>query len=245
MDPIQQYFESSEVVEQYAAATRRVGLWRSEEKVFTRLFSKTDTLLELGCGTGRIAFGLFELGYCHFMATDFSRAMVKQARQIAQMLDYRVALQVADATALPFEDNAYDGAIFGFNGLMQIPLKEGREQALREVFRVLRPEAWFVFTTHDRDHFGQRDFWEAEAERWQEGVQSPELELFGDRMESTEEGRHFMHVPTVEEMEVLLERVGFRIEAHIMRSELANEPAEVREFSDDCRFWVLQKPPAS
>ena len=54
-----------------------------------------------------------------------------------------------------------------------------------------------------------------------------------------------MHVPTVEEMEALLQRVGFRIEAHAMRSELANEPTAVREFSDDCRFWVVQKPAKS
>ena len=168
--------------------------------------------------------------------------MVQQAKQIAQMLDYRVALQVADASALSFEDNAYDGAIFGFNGLMQIPKKEQREKALREILRVLRPGAWFVCTTHDRERFGQKDFWEAEAKRWQEGEQSKDLEVFGDRAESLAEGRHFMHVPTVEEMEVLLQRVGFRIEAHTMRSELANEPAAVREFSDDCRFWVLQKP---
>ena len=51
------------------------------------------------------------------------------------------------------------------------------------------------------------------------------------------EGRHFMHAHKVAEMKALLQRVGFRIEAHAMRSELANEPAAVREFSDDCRFW--------
>ena len=242
MDPVKQYFESESVVAEYAAATKRVGLWVSEEKVFSRLFSKEDAVLELGCGAGRIAFGLYELGYRYLMATDFSRPMVQQAKQIAQMLDYRVALQVADASALSFEDNAYDGAIFGFNGLMQIPKKEQREEALREILRVLRPGAWFVCTTHDRERFGQKNFWEAEAKRWKDGQQSPELEVFGDRVESVAEGRHFMHVPTVEEMDVLLQRVGFRIEAHAMRSELANEPAAVREFSDDCRFWVLQKP---
>lgn len=241
MDPVKQYFESQTVVEEYAAATKRVGLWISEEKVFTRLFEKEAAILELGCGAGRIAFGLYELGYRYLMATDFSRPMVQQAKQIAQMLDYRVALQVADARSLRFEDDSFDGAIFGFNGWMQIPTTAGRELALKEIFRVLRPGAWFVCTTHDRDRFGQKNFWEAEAKRWQDGEQSPELEVFGDRAESLAEGRHFMHVPTVAEIEALLQRVGFRIEAHAMRSELANEPAAVREFSDDCRFWVVQK----
>lgn len=242
MDAVQQYFESDAVVEDYAAATQRVGLWVSEEKVFTRLFGKEDAVLELGCGAGRIAFGLYELGYVHLMATDYARPMVKQAQQIAQMLDYRVALQVADARALRFEDDAFDGAIFGFNGWMQIPSKAGREQALEEIYRVLRPGAWFACTTHDRERTGHKDFWEAEAERWRDGRQSPDLEVFGDRREPAATGCHFMHVPTVAEMEGLFGQAGFRIEAHAMRSELANEPPAVREFSDDCRFWVVQKP---
>ena len=51
-----------------------------------------------------------------------------------------------------------------------------------------------------------------------------------------------MHVPTVAEIESLLEKVGFRLETSVMRSDLCEEPEEVLKFSDDCRFWVVQKP---
>jgi hypothetical protein len=51
-----------------------------------------------------------------------------------------------------------------------------------------------------------------------------------------------MHVPTIGEVEESLERVGFRLEATALRSEIANESPAVREFSDDCRFWIVQKP---
>ena len=108
----------------------------------------------------------------------------------------------------------------------------------------MRPEAWFVFTTHDREAGRKEAFWEAEAARWAKGEQSTGLHEYGDRLEEREDGVHFMHVPTVAEMEAVLSRVGFRIEAHLMRSELANESAAVREFSDDCRFWVVQRPAA-
>lgn len=244
VEQVKRYFESDAVVDHYAAALHKVGLWLSEEKVFSRVFGKNDALLELGCGSGRIAFGLYELGYRHIMATDYSKNMVKRTRRMAQVLDYRIAAQVADAQCLSFEDGGFDGAIFGFNGLMQIPGRDGRASALREIFRVLRPGAWFVFTTHDRERSKHRDFWEEESGRWSNGSQSPHLEVFGDRIEATENGWHYMHVPTVKEIELLLEFTGFRLEAHAMRSELANEPASVREFSDDCRFWVVQKPEA-
>lgn len=239
---VKAYFGSEGVVSYYAKAAAELGLWESEEKVFTRLFDPQDSLLELGCGAGRIAFGLHELGYHKLLASDYSKAMVKQARDLSVRLEYRIPFRVCDATDLEFEDNVFDGAIFGFNGLMQIPGEAQRERALTEIYRVIRPGAWFVFTSHDRERSPHQDFWAAEKLRWEYGTQKPELDEFGDRTESSEEGSHFMHVPTIDEMQARLEHVGFRLEATAMRSELAEESPEVEAFSDDCRFWVVQKP---
>ena len=83
-----------------------------------------------------------------------------------------------------------------------------------------------------------------EERRWQQSEQSGELDDFGDRAEMTADGAHYMHVPSMPEMEAVLERAGFRIEATVMRSQLAHESTEVAAFSDDCRFWVVQKPAA-
>lgn len=239
---VKAYFDSDGVVDYYAKAAAELGLWGAEEKIFTRLFATEDSLLELGCGAGRISIGLYELGYRKVLATDYARSMVARMRDLAKRLDYTIHSRVADATQLDFEDGIFDGAIFGFNGLMQIPQAAQRERALSEVFRVLRPGAWFVFTTHDRDRSTHRDFWEAETLRWEYGTEKPELEDFGDRTELTDHGTHFMHVPTVAEMQMLLAKVGFHIEVSVMRSELGKESPEVEAFADDCRFWVVQKP---
>lgn len=236
------YFEAKGVVDYYARAAAELGLWESEEKIFTRLFRKEDSILELGTGAGRIAFGLYELGYTHLMATDYSRAMIEKAKQLAKLLEYRIPMQVADATRLKFEDNVYDGAIFGFNGLMQVPGAANREQALREILRVIRPGGWFVFTTHDRALSVHQAFWSEETERWAKGQQRADLDELGDRAEPTDHGTHFMHVPTVAELESTLHAVGFRLEVSVMRSQLATESKAVEDFSDDCRFWVVQKP---
>ena len=77
--------------------------------------------------------------------------MVAEARRINETFEYGIFFHHGDATALDYEDETYDGAIFGFNGLMQIPGRENRRRAMREIFRVLVPGSWFVFTTHDRD----------------------------------------------------------------------------------------------
>jgi len=240
-EAVKSYFESGEVVEHYARAAARIGLWRSEEKIFTRLFCPEDSLLELGAGVGRIAIGLYELGYRNILATDYARAMVRRARDLCKVLEYPIPFHQADARALSFEDGVFDGAIFGFNGLMQIPVAEDRLAALREIRRVLRSGAWFAFTTHDRDQSIHQDFWQQEQLRWAEGRQDPRHAQFGDRAESAGEGIHFMHVPTQSEVQALLETADFRVEATVMRSELGSEEAEVESFSDDCRFWVVQK----
>lgn len=239
---VKAYFDAEGVVEHYARAAAELGLWRSEEKIFTRLFEPAHSILELGCGAGRIAFGLHELGYRNLLGIDYARGMVARARRLAEVWEYAIPFRVADATALEFEDAIFDGAIFGFNGLMQIPQAGQREQALGEIYRVLRPGAWFVFTSHDRERSRHHDFWAAEAVRWEQGSENQELEDFGDRLEPTEHGSHYMHVPSMAEMQTLLTKVGFRLEASVMRSDLATESAEVEAFADDCRFWVVQKP---
>ncbi|MEM7790790.1 MAG: class I SAM-dependent methyltransferase [Verrucomicrobiota bacterium] len=242
VEKILDFFSSDAIVDFYADASARVGLWRSEEKICKRLFKKQDSILELGCGAGRVAFGLYELGYRNLLSTDYSLQMIKRARHLTKVLEYPIPFRVCDATELEFEDSIFDGAIFTFNGLMQIPKAEKRLAALREIRRVLRPGAWFFFTTHDREASPHQDFWKEEELRWMHAEQSERLDEFGDRVEDTKNGVHFMHVPTRAEIAEVLSSAGFDLEATVMRSELADEPQEVLDFSDDCRFWVVQKP---
>ncbi len=242
-DRVLDYFRGEKVLEHYAQATMTVGLWESEEKVFKRVFpDKGASLLELGCGCGRISCGLWELGYKNLMATDFSRKMIERARRIVRVLEYGLHLRVADATQLPFEENLFDGAIFGFNGLMQIPGRVNRRKAMEEVYRVLRCGSYFVFTAHDRQAAKWKKFWNREKLIWRKGKQIPALLEFGDRFEETDMGKLYIHVPTREDVLADLRRVGFKLEVDVLRSQLANEPLRVREFSDECRFWIARKP---
>jgi SAM-dependent methyltransferase len=240
---VKAYFEQPSVVDHYARATNNIGLWRSEEAVFTQYFNWDDTLIELGTGAGRIAIGLWEIGYRNLLGTDLSKAMVAEARRINQVLDYGVAFQVADATALKYEDGQYDGAIFGFNGIMQIPGRQQRQKAMSEVYRLLVPGSYFIFTTHDRNAPRHRSYWKQEQQAWNKGRQNPALNEYGDICWDTPEGgQMFIHSPLAEEVRQDLKQAGFRVEWDRLRSAIAVESDLVRDFSDDCRFWVAQKP---
>jgi len=142
-----------------------------------------------------------------------------------------------DSSQLPL----YDGALFMFNGLMQIPGRENRRRAMHALQRLCRPGAPFLFTTHDRDD--PKDFkeWAKEAERWARGEQNPRLLEFGDRYFTDETGNTFMHLPTRTEVLEDLAATGWTHVEDATRNELASETPKVRNFSDNCRFWVARK----
>ncbi len=133
----------------------------------------------------------------------------------------------------------FDGALFMFNGLMQIPGRDNRRVALDGLRRACRAGAPLLFTTHDRDHSpAERAMWRLEALRWTRGAQDPRLVEFGDRYFEDEAGRTFMHLPDRAEILADLGATGWRHEFDAMRRELGEESRAVRDFSDECRFWV-------
>ncbi len=117
------YYQSKKVLEHYDEATRRIGLWKSEKLVFRQAFpSEQGSLLELGCGTGRIAFSLWSLGYEKIWATDFSSKMIRRSLVINSVRRTGIHFEKQDARNMSFEDQSFHGIIFGFNGLMQTTL---------------------------------------------------------------------------------------------------------------------------
>lgn len=236
------YFRHPEVVEHYLKAANRVGLWVSEERIFSRVFKKEDSILELGCGAGRIAFAMWELGWRTITGVDYSREMIAEARRVSRVLGYEVYLHTADATKLEFPDNAFNGAIFGFNGLMQIPGRDRRRKAMAEICRVIEPGSYFVFTGHDRDVHWNKDYWDEQRRMWQKGRQDPELEDFGDMWgEAPFGGKMFIHAAARDEVLQDLDAAGFEPEADVLRSDFCREPQQVLDFADDTRFWVASK----
>lgn len=137
----------------------------------------------------------------------------------------------------------YHGALFMFNGLMQIPGREHRRAALRGLHAVCAPGAPLLFTTHDRDHSpAERASWRLEALRWIRGKQDPRLVEFGDRyFEEDGVGRTFMHLPDRAEILADLAATGWTHAFDAMRRDLARESKAVRDFSDECRFWVAHR----
>lgn len=252
----------------YTRAAHDLGLWNSERALIERHFTDRDApLLEAGCGAGRVTLGLWGLGFRNLTAFDFAQELLDQARALAAARGadtgpHAIRFLHADATDLrechrssdiPSEtvarechvigDNRFGGALFMFNGLMQIPGRENRRAALRELHRACVPGAPLLFSTHDRNSSStERALWRLERVRWERGEQDPRLREFGDRyFEEAGVGRTFMHLPDRAEILEDLEATGWEHAFDSMRSKVAKETKPVRDFSDECRFWVAQR----
>jgi SAM-dependent methyltransferase len=239
-------FNDPVAVVHYARAAHQLGLWKSEKLLIERFFpDKTARLLEAGCGAGRVTLGLWELGYRHLTAFDFAEELVDQARALAEERGASIPIHHADATralARVVGAQLLDGALFMFNGLMQIPGRANRRSALKNLAAVCRPGAPLLFTTHDRDHSRvERASWKLEALRWEQGKQDPRLVEFGDRYFEDDIGRTFMHLPDRAEILEDLAATGWTHDYDVMRRELVRESRAVVDFSDECRFWAARR----
>ena len=101
---------------------RRIRQWVSDE----------STILDYGCGYGRVLGELHKEGYEHLIGLDFSPAMIEAAR--AQHPE--IVFEVVESSTIPLPDASVDGVLL-FSVLTCIPTDEGQRALLREVNRVL------------------------------------------------------------------------------------------------------------
>lgn len=239
------YFSAPGVVEDYAQAALWIGLWASERRVFEGIFEPRMRLLDMGCGAGRAGIGLWKLGFRRVCGIDLSADMAARAQALAKSLgipERELSFAQGDATDLTgVPDASFDGALFAFNGLMQIPGRVRRRRALCELARVVGEGGPLFFTTHDRANPLYARFWADERTRWDIGEQDARLTDFGDRYYEGPLGMVFMHVPSREEILEDLSACGWAHVQDASRCELADESPEVREFSDECRLWVARR----
>lgn len=90
-------------------------------------------ILDIACGTGVSSVALAALG-SEVVGADFSPGMIAEAQKLRGGTP-GVSFQLADATSLPFADNAFDAVTISY-GLRNVV---DTEQALREFLRVTKP----------------------------------------------------------------------------------------------------------
>jgi SAM-dependent methyltransferase len=126
----------------------RVGKLKLRERILDKCTWRGDeSVLDIGCGRGLLLIGAAKrlkngkaIGVDIWRSEDLSGNSAGAARQNAKVegVNDRVKIENADARKLPFGANSFDVVLssLALHGISSMP---DREQALREMVRVLKP----------------------------------------------------------------------------------------------------------
>lgn len=222
-DQVAEYYDT------YVNATLDLEFWRHEAR------SSGGRVLELMCGTGRIALPIIE-GGVEFYGLDSSEKLLLEFKRKLEVRSLTAHLVHSDARdfALPVK---FDLIIVGFHSLAEVLDNSEKLRVLRAVNKHLQPSGRFVFSLHNpptrtRGLDGART---PEA-RYPHGRDGKELgfsgELSLDSATQIASGRQFyrvfdragrvieektlmlcFHLIGRTEMESLLAQAGFKVEA--------------------------------
>ncbi len=199
------YEEIAEDVEE-----RRQTPW-TDVVDFEKTIGRGQTVLEMGCGSGRNAVHFASMGH-KVVAIDFARGMlIKTAERMRQIpLPQEVDIVQADVESPPIKDSSVGVCLF-VAALHHLPTRQERLRCLMAVGRCLRPGGKAFISVWA---FEQRRF-----QRILERHKAAGKTDFGDILIpiKSKDGRgikRFYHLFVEDELEHLIAEAGLEIEQH-------------------------------
>lgn len=153
------------------------------------LKKQTGKVLDLGSGSGR---HLMKIKKGEMYLLDFSKEMIKLAKQKAKKEKIKAEFAVSEMTKIPYEDNFFNGAIC-ISALHCIKGKTNREKTIKELHRVLKPKAQAFMGV-----------WNRESKRFKK---SPKEKLIKWR----DKGTRYYYLYTEKEIHNQFKKAGFKI----------------------------------
>lgn len=206
------YLHDSTLARQYDESLAGTPLLDVDCHFVERHFTPVGRVIDLGCGTGRVAIPLAKLGH-HVTAVDLSAEMLRVAGKKAAAAGVRLDRVRANIVALDgFRDGRFDHALCLFATLGMVSGPDARRCVIENAYRLLRPGGTVVVHVHARWHHLRT----AAGRRWLAGnafrcaLRRPEA---GDchMPHHTGQTGWVMHLFTRREVMRLVQAAGFRV----------------------------------
>ncbi|MDP3244492.1 MAG: methyltransferase domain-containing protein [bacterium] len=124
-------------------AASREQLW-PELRHFLDFVNDGDRVLDAGCGNGRL-MDLFAGRRIDYTGVDNTEAFIQIARERCRRQDFKCQIIFGDILNLPFEEEEFN-AVACVAVLHHVPGEKLRQQALKEIQRVLKPGGILLLT---------------------------------------------------------------------------------------------------
>jgi len=127
----------------------QLGLKIWEKDVVAKFFPHNASILDIGCGTGREAFCLYDMGFS-MTATDISERTIEMAEQFAVESGRNIEFLLTNGLELPFENNAFDIVIMWAQTFGLFYERKNKLRILKECHRVLKSDGVISFSGHNK-----------------------------------------------------------------------------------------------
>jgi ubiquinone/menaquinone biosynthesis C-methylase UbiE len=117
------------------------------KRVLEFLENQSGKILDFGSGAGR---HMIKIKKGKMYLLDFSKEMINFAKQKAQKEKIPCELIISPLNKIPFKNNFFDSAIFT-SSLHCIKGEKNREKIIKELWRVLKPNAKIIVTVYNKD----------------------------------------------------------------------------------------------
>lgn len=189
------------------------GKWWAGINDFKKFASAGDQILDVGCGNGRMADVFKDLDI-NYLGVDNSVELINIARKRFSEQN-NINFAVGDVTDLLLHENEYD-LVLVIAVLHHLPTKELRLQALRQIYRVMKPGATLIMYNWNLWQFGYyKKYWPKllnYSYKLSRGVWSIK-DAFIPWKPIGGEHQRYIHSFTRGEMNRLLRKAGFRVES--------------------------------
>lgn len=135
---------------EYMPEATKNGLKIWEKCVISKYFSQDSHILDIGCGMGREAFALYDLGF-KVTGVDISRPIITKAKQLAIESKRTIEFILTDGLYIPFENDIFDIIIIWSQTFGLFYGEENQIHILQECKRVLKKGGILSFSGHDRE----------------------------------------------------------------------------------------------
>jgi ubiquinone/menaquinone biosynthesis C-methylase UbiE len=136
-------------------------LYQEEEQLFSKYYTRGESILDLACGMGRTTLLLHEMGFA-VRGVDRSDVFIQLAKRRLPYLD----LQMGSYDHIEEPDESFSHVLISLNGIDYAYPMAQRVQAIRECARVLKPGGTFIYCSHNikslhlySPYYGNRKRW--------------------------------------------------------------------------------------
>ena len=159
------------------------------EKDVTRFFPAGAKILDIGCGLGREAFALSDMGF-DVTGVDISGEVIARVKQLAADRGYGIPFYEYGGKKLPFPDGSFDAVLVWAQTFGLLYGDGYKRDCLAEWKRVLKKDGLASFSAHDfsylKEHHpdcleGRQFHPYAGAEIYWETFEAPEIIGFAEQ----------------------------------------------------------------